>query len=248
MFQATVLQIEGDSKTAIEVHKALNQLQTKVQDRLQQGFLPSSVRFMITTLEEQGEVRRGSVTEVVRNFYQTCMSYLDRWCNQFDEISGLSWASLDTAPLWDDVQKSAQVITLEFSHVRLEENALFDEACNVSRYVTAKKLDEWKSQKKPVGERWVEVLQHFERNDVPCGNMRALIEYCMCLPGTNAPVERVFSLMNKVWTAEKTQLQVATLKAMLMLKVNVHMTCEQYHGHISKNEGLLRKIHSSQKY
>ncbi|XP_042149320.1 uncharacterized protein LOC115327890 [Ixodes scapularis] len=63
MFQATVLQIEGDSKTAIEVHKVLNQLQTKVQDRLQQGFLPSSVRFMTTTLEEQGEVRRASVTE-----------------------------------------------------------------------------------------------------------------------------------------------------------------------------------------
>ncbi|CAN7994735.1 unnamed protein product [Ixodes pacificus] len=159
------------------------------------------------------------------------MSYIKRWYNQFHEISGLSWASLDTAPLWNHFQKSARVITSEFSHVRLKENALFDEACNVSRYVTAKKLELFEPKSKK-----------------PCGNMKAIIEYCMCLPGTNAPVERMFSLMNKVWTAEKTQLQVAILKAMLMLKVNVQMTCEQYHGHISKNEGLLRKIHSSQKF
>lgn len=76
--------------------------------------------------------------------------------------------------------------------------------------------------------------------------MKAIIEYCLCLPGTNAQVERVSSLI-KIWIAENRQLQVATLKALLMLKVNVHMTCEQYHGHISKN-GLLKRIHSSKKH
>lgn len=248
MFQATVLQIEGDSKTAVELHKALNQLRTKVQDRLQQAFLPLSVRSRITSLEEQGEVRRGSVAEVAKKFYQTCTSYLERWCSQFDEISNLSWSCLESAPLWDDVQRSEQLITSQFNHVAIDDNTLFDEVCNVSRYVTAEKLEEWKSLKKPVGERWMDVLQHFEANDVPCNNIKAIVEYSMCLPGTNAPVERVFSLMNKMWTAEKTQLHLTTLRAMLMLKVNVHMTCEQYHGHISKNEGLLRAIHSSKKY
>lgn len=72
----------------------------------------------------------------------------------------------------------------------------------------AEKLEGWKRQNKPVGERWVGVLRHFEANDVPCNNIKAIFEYSTCFPGTNAPVERVFSFMNKMWTAEKTQLHL----------------------------------------
>ncbi|KAH9361843.1 hypothetical protein HPB48_003748 [Haemaphysalis longicornis] len=67
----------------------------------------------------------------------------------------------------------------------------------------------------------------------------------MRLPGTNAPVEGVFSLMNTMWTTEKMHLHFTTLKAM---KVDLHMTCEWYYRHISKNEQLLRAIHSSKGY
>lgn len=42
------------------------------------------------------------------------------------------------------------------------------------------------------------VLQHFEANDVPCNNIKAIFEYSMCLPGTNAQVERALSFMNKM--------------------------------------------------
>ncbi|KAK8758592.1 hypothetical protein V5799_003777 [Amblyomma americanum] len=248
MFESTVLQIEGDTKTAVEVYSALSQLQTKVQQRYEQSYLPSSVRSRATELEEQGQVRREQVVNTVVKFYATCASYLDRWCQQFDEVRSLLWVSLVSSPCWDDVQKTVELITSEFNHVTVDENAMFDEINNVSHYVTAEKIKEWKTQKISVGERWVEILGHFEKNDVPCENLKTVLEYCMCLPGTNAPVERVFSLMNKIWTAEKTQLKVATLKAMLVLKVNVRMTCEQYFAHLCKKEHLLKKIHSSQKY
>ncbi|KAG0444673.1 hypothetical protein HPB47_013517, partial [Ixodes persulcatus] len=62
MFQVTVLQIEGDSKTAIEVQKALNQLQMKVQDRLQQGFFPSVDRTGISLLVQQNQGLRFTVS------------------------------------------------------------------------------------------------------------------------------------------------------------------------------------------
>lgn len=42
------------------------------------------------------------------------------------------------------------------------------------------------------------MLQHFETNDGPCNNIKAIVEYAMCLPGPNAPVGRVFSLMKKI--------------------------------------------------
>ncbi|KAM7304456.1 putative helicase MOV-10 isoform X1 [Ixodes scapularis] len=69
-------------------------------------------------------------------------------------ISAVSPGPLSTQHyFWDNVQKSEQVIDSEFIHVSLEENTLFDEACNVSRSFMAKKLEEWKSHKKPVEER-----------------------------------------------------------------------------------------------
>lgn len=42
-------------------------------------------------------------------------------------------------------------------------------------------------------EWWVDALQDFETNYVPCNHVNTIVEYDMCLPGTNAPVERVFS-------------------------------------------------------
>lgn len=43
----------------------------------------------------------------------------------------------------------------------------------------------------------------------------------------------VFFLIHKMWTTEKAQ-----LIAMLMLKVNACITCEQHFGHISEKEML----------
>lgn len=128
-----MLQIKRDSKSAIEVQKALNQLQTEVQDRLEQAFLPSSVHFRgstleehpITSLEEQRKVSRRSTAKVVRKFYRSCMSYLEGWCNQCGEISSLPWASLTSALLWNDVQRSEQFITSELSRVHLNEKLCF---------------------------------------------------------------------------------------------------------------------------
>ncbi|KAK8779278.1 hypothetical protein V5799_019384, partial [Amblyomma americanum] len=62
-----------------------------------------------------------------------------------------------------------------FNHVTVDGNAMFDEINNVSHYVTAEKIKEWKAQKISVGERWVEILGHFEKNDAPCENLMTVL-------------------------------------------------------------------------
>lgn len=42
-----------------------------------------------------------------------------------------------------------------------------------------------------------------QANNLQHENFSILIEYILCLPATNAPVERVFSIMNKLWTSEE---------------------------------------------
>lgn len=57
-----------------------------------------------------------------------------------------------------------------------------------------------------------------------------------------------FSVVNKYWTTEKTQLNIETLKAVLQVKWNFADSCENFHKNISNNEDLLKKIHSAEKY
>jgi hypothetical protein len=58
-------------------------------------------------------------------------------------------------------------------------------------------------------------------------NVLKLVEFLLCLLGTNAPTKHVF-FMNSLWTSEKTQLSVETLKAVLITRVNFEYTCMDF--------------------
>lgn len=71
------------------------------------------------------------------------------------------------------------------------------------------------------------------------------MEYCLTLRGTNAITKGTFSTVNKIWTAEKRQLSIDTLKAMLI--VNVNEKCEDFYERIKDSE-FVKSIHQSAKY
>lgn len=70
----------------------------------------------------------------------------------------------------------------------------------------------------------------------------------MTLPGSNAPVERVFSLMNDTWTPERNPFTLFSMKALLMVKTNFNLPCHDFMENLTKNRDILLKIHSSEKY
>ena len=65
---------------------------------------------------------------------------------------------------------------------------------------------------KPADERWVEMCAHFRSREILHKNLFLICQFVVCLPGTNAPVERIFSIMNNTWTDERNRLNVPTLK------------------------------------
>jgi hypothetical protein len=70
----------------------------------------------------------------------------------------------------------------------------------------------------------------------------------LCLPGSTAPVEGIFSVMSTVWSKEKSRLTVETVRAMLVLRQNCVMECEKFNDKALKDRNLLRKITSAEKY
>jgi hypothetical protein len=50
------------------------------------------------------------------------------------------------------------------------------------------------------------------RDDYTLKNINTVVEFSLSLPGTNAAVESVFSLVNALWTDERNRLEVSTVK------------------------------------
>jgi hypothetical protein len=61
-------------------------------------------------------------------------------------------------------------------------------------------------------EKWCEIFAHFTKQDVNAENLKCLVSFYLALPGYNAAVERVFSLINALWTDEKTDLKLRQQK------------------------------------
>jgi len=99
-----------------------------------------------------------------------------------------------------------------------------------------------------VDEQWVEIFEHFSVRHIDIANLKKVVEFSLCLPGTNACVEQVFSLINQMWTPEKTQLLVRTMEAIISVKYNLKLTCEEFYDFLSSNPRVIKQIHSVEKY
>ena len=109
-------------------------------------------------------------------------------------------------------------------------------------------IERWVQSGTSTGQRWLEVFEHFKNQQLEFDAILRLVQFALALPGTNVPIERVFSLMNDMWTDAKTQLTTETLKSMLITTVNISSPCLDFHELIKSNIRLLKSIHGSQKY
>ncbi len=88
----------------------------------------------------------------------------------------------------------------------------------------------------------------FQDNDIQHTNLSKLSSVIMCLPGSNAPVERVFSQMNDTLISSRNRFTVSTIKSMLIVRTNFNLSCQEFMEKLSKDREILRKIQSSEKH
>lgn len=163
-------------------------------------------------------------------------------------MQSFQWAALKKEINWEQVEG-----TLEFSVEREilshdHDDGLFDQYGYLKQFVTAAEIHSWNSAKASTEARWVECFQHFQQNNIPFDIISNVIEYVLCLPGTSASVERVFSLIKKIWTSDKTRLKIETLKNILFAKYNIKMTCIEFYHFLKANPDLLVKIAGQEKF
>jgi hypothetical protein len=80
-----------------------------------------------------------------------------------------------------------------------------------------------------VTEKWCETLAHFTKQNINAVNLKCLISFCLTLPGSNAPTEYVFSIINALWSDEKKRLKIETVKALTIVKTHFKdLSCSEF--------------------
>lgn len=183
------------------------------------------------------------------SFIDVAIKYLDEWTTQFSFTRDFLWINLKEKPEWGDISNTMNLLANK-NFFDLEEMAgkMFDQYNYVKNYVTDEKIEEWREKKMDIDKRWVEIFLHFRNHNVPFDEISTVVEYILCLPGTNATVERIFSTANKSWTREKSQLHISVLKSILFVKYNIELSCIEMFKLLQSRDDLLKKIASKEKY
>jgi hypothetical protein len=79
-----------------------------------------------------------------------------------------------------------------------------------------------------LSDKWCEMFAHFTKQDISAESLKCLVSFCLALPGCNAAVERVFSLLNALWTDEKVGLKMETVETLTIVKTHfIDFSCAE---------------------
>ncbi|CDQ82147.1 unnamed protein product [Oncorhynchus mykiss] len=234
--------LECQNRCAVESAAILRNIETKLTARCDDNFTPVLVRGLLRELEGNGAI----FPKTSQSFFTMVVNYLQAWGKHTDNLKYLHGLLLKRQPQREEIQKAAGTLQEKCPNVTI--NALFDEVTGLQEFLNGGSLEEWKTSETRLSQRWSTVVIHFKENDIPHTNVARLASIVMCLPGSNAPDERVFSQMNDIWTAARNGFTVPKIKAMLIVKTNVNLPCQEFMGKLAKDRAILKKIHSSEKY
>lgn len=120
---------------------------------------------------------------------------------------------LQNDPTWEEMEASA-IIVVSIVPNSINVDQLFDERSSLVQVLRHLK-PKWASQQNELTpkmhEKWKEIFDAFFRSNVSFLNIFKIIEFAMCLPGTSAPAERIFSMMGSIWSAERGRLSLTVL-------------------------------------
>ena len=70
----------------------------------------------------------------------------------------------------------------------------------------------------------------------------------MVIPAASVEVDRIFSIINNVWTDQKHALEVSTVDAIISLQYNSDLPCCEFYKSVKGKRTLLNYIISQEKF
>lgn len=106
---------------------------------------------------------------------------------------------------------------VEHYHLEIEINKIFDEFSLLKNFLQNKSTEWYKIN--DVAKKWSEIFLYFEQKNVPIENVYKITSFLLCMPGTNAFVERIFAIVNDFWTENKSMFSFENLEKVMYVKI-----------------------------
>lgn len=119
---------------------------------------------------------------------------------------------------------------------------LYEEFCASREEIQKARQDTTKS----TSEKWVAVFQNLGKANLI--NMFRIVSFVLSVPGSNAFVERIFSLMTIKWSDSRNRCSTELIKNELQISVNCDLSCNDFSLAMQEEKGLLESVKSSKKY
>ena len=245
-FNSSIKMMERKNATSFESCFELTKLKEKLVNRQKFRFIPKEAR---DELSKKKENEQREMLEKVVEFYDSIVQYITLWESSFDGTTIFCWMTLLKAPNWEIVEKSYDFCCNKYGkdfNTIVNNSSLFDETTMMINYVDTN-LHDWRIKNVTSEERWIQIFKHFVDNGNKLINLEKLVEFAFCLPGTSCEVERIFSILNLIWTSEKNFL-LETVDSILSIQYNSDLSCTEFHEKIKNNVELLEKVKGSEKY
>jgi len=245
LFEKQIKRLEKHFITITEVNGLIQDLQVTLLQRSEAMFLGIQTKRQYNLLKkndynlEKLKVFDGEIKE----YYKTAIDYLKQWSEPLSKYDVFSWMLLHDIPQWEMVEKS--ISYLQDKGINIEDN-IFDEILYLQNYVKEHaNNDTWKE--KNMNDKW---LCFFKETDITERKKNLLLtcQYLFSIPGHNANVERVFSLVVSQWTKERNRLCIDTVESILLCKYNFNLSCADFYTYVKGQPHLLQQVKTSEKY
>lgn len=90
-----------------------------------------------------------------------------------------------------------------------------------------------KDTNKSTSEKWVAIFQNVRKANMI--NMFRIVLFVLSVPGSNAFVERIFSLMNNKRSNSRNRCSTELIKNELLVTVNCDLSCKEFYQAVQKD-------------
>ena len=235
IFEKAIKRLESNATTATELHGIMVNVEEMLQQRRAEKFYGSNATELLQSVEVNFSDKQ-KFTREVDQFFQRSLSYLHKWYDYehsfFKDIAPLA--------LDNDIEWSSLLSLVERVGISIDCDKLYEELCALKEV-----RSELSRLTGDVSSRWVKFFATQQPDDT---QLLRLVSFVLSIPVSNANCERVFSIMNALWTKNRNKLNFNLVKAELMMKMNFHMSCNEFYDFISKDKDLLKAAKSQKKY
>lgn len=167
--------------------------------------------------------------------YDRALIYLEKWF-EFDNspFKYFSYLNGKVIPSFEELRMIVELLKIESNG-----DELYAEYCLLKAAFPAIIVKEDMT----LSDKWV---LFFKNTDAPI--LLKIVQAVLAIPCSNAFVERVFSVMNNLWTDERNRLSVGIVKSELCIRYNLVYSCSEFYDLAIKNSKLIKAAKSNAKY